>query len=68
MTVCAIEQIDSCPMEGFNAQKFDEILELHKLKLKSVLLLPIGYRADDDFMSKLKKVRKKLEKTVIEIR
>ncbi len=66
MTVCALEQIDACPMEGFNTQKFDEILELDKRKLKSALLFPIGYRADDDFMSKLKKVRKPLNNVIIE--
>lgn len=67
MTVCAIEKIDNCPMEGFNSTKFDEILELKELNLKSVLLLPVGYRADDDFMSKLKKVRKPLNDVVIEM-
>lgn len=65
MTVCALEKIDTCPMEGFNAQKFDEILNLKQHNLKSVLLLPIGFRADDDFMGKLKKVRKPITETVI---
>ena len=65
MTICALEKIDNCPMEGFVPEKIDEILELNKRRLKSVLLLPIGYRADDDLMSKLKKVRKPLEETVI---
>lgn len=67
MTICALEKIDSCPMEGFIPDKIDEILELKKRKLKSILLLPIGYRADDDFMSQLKKVRKPIEETVINI-
>jgi nitroreductase len=67
MTVCAIEKIDSCPMEGFNADKFDEILDLKKKNLKSVLLLPVGYRAEDDFMRKLNKVRKPIKDTVIEL-
>jgi len=66
MTVCALEKIDACPMEGFDTQKFDEILALDKRNLKSILLLPIGYRADDDFMSKLKKVRKPLKEVIIE--
>ncbi len=66
MTVCALEKIDSCPMEGFNPTKFDEILDLDSLSLKSVLLLPVGYRADDDFMSQLKKVRKPIESVIIE--
>ncbi len=67
MTVCAIEKIDACPMEGFIPNKFDEILKLKSLNLKSILLLPVGYRAKDDFMSKLKKVRKPLNEIVIEI-
>ncbi|HBK70317.1 MAG TPA: NAD(P)H-dependent oxidoreductase [Flavobacteriaceae bacterium] len=67
MTVCALEKIDSCPMEGFISKKYDEILDLESKNLKSVLLLPIGYRADDDFMSKLKKVRKPLSDIVIEL-
>lgn len=67
MTVCAEEKIDSCPMEGFNPVKFDEVLELGKLNLRSVLLLPVGYRANDDIMSNMKKVRKPLEEVIIEI-
>ena len=67
MTVCAIEGIDSCPMEGFLPSKYDEILELDEKGLKSVLLLPVGYRADDDMFSAFKKVRKPIEETVIKI-
>lgn len=68
MTVCAFERIDSCPMEGFNPQKFDEILNLKKQQLKSVLLLPVGFRAEDDFMSSLEKVRIPVEESIIEIK
>jgi len=67
MTVCAIERIDSCPMEGFNPKKIDELLNLKALNLKSVLLFPIGFRADDDIMSTMKKVRKPINETIIEI-
>ena len=67
MTVCATEKIDACPMEGFNAQQYDRILNLREQNLKSVLLLPVGYRAEDDFMSTLKKVRKPMNQTVIKI-
>ncbi len=67
MTVCALEKIDGCPMEGFTPQKYDEILGLASKNLKSVLVFPIGYRAEDDFMSKLQKVRKPLKEVVIEI-
>ena len=67
MTVCAIEGIDSCPMEGFLPSKYDEILKLDEKGLKSVLLLPVGYRADDDMFSEFKKVRKPIEEAVIKI-
>lgn len=67
LTVCALEKIDACPMEGFNPAKFDEVLKLKDKNLKSALLLPIGFRADDDFMAKEKKVRKSLSEIIIEI-
>lgn len=67
MTICALEKIDACPMEGFNPAKFDEVLKLKDKNLKSALLLPVGFRADDDFMAKEKKVRKSLSEIIIEI-
>ncbi|MBP9601303.1 MAG: nitroreductase family protein, partial [Lutibacter sp.] len=67
LTVCAVEKIDACPMEGFIPTKIDELLNLKSLNLKSILLLPVGFRADDDIMSTLRKVRKPLEEVVIEI-
>ncbi len=67
MTVAASENIDSCPMEGFVPEKYDELLQLEKHNLKSVLVLPVGFRADDDYMKDLKKVRKNIEDVVIEI-
>lgn len=67
MTVCAVEKIDACPLEGFIPEKIDTLLNLEKQNLKSVLLLPVGYRAEDDIMSKMKKVRKPLNETIIEI-
>lgn len=67
LTVCAHEKIDSCPMEGFEPDKYDEVLQLKDRNLSSVLVLPIGYRAEDDFMNGQKKVRKNLEDIVLEI-
>ncbi len=67
LTVCAIEQIDACPMEGFIPEKYDEILNLESLGLSSVLVLPVGYRADDDMFSELKKVRRPTDDMVISI-
>ena len=68
LTVAAVEQIDSCPMEGFIPEKYDEILNLKKLNLKSALVLPVGYRAQDDYMKDLKKVRKDSSDVIINIR
>lgn len=67
MTVCAVEGIDSCPMEGFDKAALDAYLDLKALRLKSVLLLPVGYRAADDMFADFKKVRKAISETVIEI-
>jgi nitroreductase len=67
MTVCAFENIDACPMEGFLPKKYDEILQLNKQGLKSVLVMPIGYRANDDMFANFKKVRKELNNSVIEM-
>ncbi|MBF8150876.1 NAD(P)H-dependent oxidoreductase [Winogradskyella sp. F6397] len=67
MTVCAVEGIDSCPMEGFLPEALDKKLDLDKHGLSSVLLLPVGYRADDDMFADFKKVRQPLSKTVIEL-
>ncbi len=67
MTVAANEQIDSCPMEGFTPEKYDEILNLGQHNLTSVLVLPVGFRADDCFMKDLKKIRRKTEEVIIEI-
>ena len=67
LTVCALEKIDSCPMEGFISSKYDEVLNLDSHNLTATLVLPVGFRADDDYMKDLKKVRKKLDDVIIEI-
>lgn len=67
MTVCAVEQMDSCPMEGFDNEQFDLILQLKNFNLKSVLLLPVGYRAEDDMFANFKKVRKQVSDAVLEL-
>ena len=58
----AILEVDSTPMEGFNNAKFDEILGLTAKGLKSVALLPLGYReVEGDWLVNLKKVRQPKE-------
>jgi len=67
LTVCAMEGIDACPMEGFDPKACDDLLGLGKIGLKSVLLLPIGYRAENDMFADFKKVRKPIADSIIEL-
>ncbi len=67
LTICALEQIDACPMEGFDPLGYDTLLELPSKGLSSVLVMPIGYRAEDDMFAGFKKVRKTLKDTIIDI-
>jgi len=55
-------QVDSVPMEGFVSADVDDILQLSEKGLRSVLLLPLGYRdTENDWQAELKKVRKTKE-------
>lgn len=59
--------IDACPMEGFLAGKFDEILGLKEKGLTTSVIATIGFRADDDAYSQLKKVRRPKSELFIHI-
>jgi nitroreductase / dihydropteridine reductase len=62
LIAAANEQVDATPMEGFEAEKFDEILDLRAKGLKSVVILALGYRDEEnDYLAKLKKVRLPIE-------
>ena len=67
MMALVSEGYDSCPMEGFIPEKYNEILGLNERNLSATLVLPVGYRAEDDFMTHQKKVRKQVEEIVIDI-
>jgi len=67
LSFCALEEIDSCPMEGFIPKEYDKLLGINEKGLTSVLVLPVGYRAKDDLFSRMEKVRKSIEDSVIEI-
>lgn len=54
----ALENIDSCPMEGFSGEKIAELLNIDKEKEKVSVTLALGYRAWDDPFQNNKKVRK----------
>ncbi len=65
----AAEQVDSTPMEGFQPEAVDEILGLRARGLRSVLLLPLGYRQPEgDWLVNLEKVRRPRDQFVSEVR
>lgn len=69
MVAAAEVEVDATPMEGFNNEELDALLELQKEGLKSQIMLPIGYRnADKDWNLTMPKYRKPLEELVLEIR
>jgi len=61
LAAAAEEGVDASPMEGFNAQKFDEILGLKEMGLRSVVILALGKRSDEDQLAKAAKVRRSPE-------
>ncbi len=68
LIAAAFEEVDSTPMEGFDPKAVDEILDLGSRKLRSVILLPLGYRAEEgDWLVELKKVRRSRNDLVTEI-
>ena len=65
MVAAAYEKVDCTPMEGFSADKVDEILGLREKGLRSTVLLPVGYRKEDaDWLVNLVKVRKPMDHLV----
>jgi nitroreductase / dihydropteridine reductase len=68
MAEAASLKVDATPMEGFVGEEVDKLLHLTERGLKSVTLLPIGYRDEvNDWLVNLKKVRHPKEKFVTEI-
>ncbi|MBD1395708.1 NAD(P)H-dependent oxidoreductase [Pontibacter sp. JH31] len=67
LVAAATEQVDATPMEGFDAAALDKLLKLNEKGLRSVTLLPLGYRdAENDWLAALPKVRRQREKFIIE--
>lgn len=66
LVAAAEEKVDATPMEGFNSAALDELLNLKEKGLKSVTLLPLGYRdTDKDWLADLPKVRRHKDKFFI---
>ena len=63
MEAASLLGIDNAAMEGFDPQKYDEILGLKEKNLSSTVLLALGYRGEDE-TAKRPKVRRKIEDVV----
>lgn len=61
MQAAAELKIDTCPMEGFEPEKYNEILGLDEKNLNAAVVLAIGYRSEEDATQHLPKVRKSKE-------
>ena len=65
LIAAAFEGVDSTPMEGFDPLALDEILSLKPRGLRSVAMLPLGYRdPEGDWLVNLKKVRRPMSQFV----
>lgn len=66
LIAAANEQVDSTPMEGFVNEELDKLLNLRAEGLRSVLIMPIGYRdAANDYLVNLPKIRRSAEKLFV---
>ena len=61
LSAAAEIKVDVCPMEGFDAKVFNEILELDKKGLNTAVIATIGYRSEEDDTQHYLKVRKEKE-------
>lgn len=65
LVAAAFEEVDSTPMEGFDADALDALLNLRARGLRSVAIMPLGYRdAANDWLVALKKVRRPHEEFI----
>lgn len=67
LSAAAVQRIDACPMEGFDREQVDEILDLKDQGLTAAVIIPVGYRSDADDTQHYKKVRRS-EETLFEYR
>jgi nitroreductase/dihydropteridine reductase len=68
LVAAAFEGVDGTPMEGFDPAAVDKILSLEQRKLRSVVILPLGYRQPEgDWLVNLKKVRRPRAQFITEL-
>ncbi len=67
MVACAELKIDTCPMEGFEPEKYDEILDLTQQNLTASVAAAVGYRSEEDKAQFAPKVRKAMAELFVEL-
>lgn len=67
LSVCAMMHIDACPIEAFNREKFNEVLDLDQWELEARTAVAIGYRSANDPHARDKKVRLHKEEVILTI-
>ncbi len=67
LVACADEKVDACPIGGFVPDAYDEVLQLEKYNLHSVVVAAVGYRDESDKYQYLKKIRKSADEMIIRI-
>ena len=68
LIAAATEQVDATPMEGFDSKALDVLLKLPEKGLRSVLIMPLGYRdVANDYLVNLPKVRREKEKMFVRL-
>ena len=69
LVAAAEQEVDSTPMEGFSPDVVDAILGLKECGLRSVVLMPLGYRDESgDWLAPMAKVRKSRGTIVTEVK
>jgi nitroreductase len=67
MAGAAVLGVDTCPMEGIEPEKYDEILGIAGTNYATVVGCAAGYRLADDKYANTKKVRFKPEDVIVRI-
>ena len=69
LIAAAEEKVDATPMEGFDPENVDKVLNLKEKGLKSAVLLALGYRdSENDWNVNLKKVRLPIEEFIVKVK
>jgi len=61
LSATAAIKVDACPIEGFEPEKYNEILGLSEKNLNALVVTAIGFRSDEDETQHYKKVRQSKE-------